>query len=271
MTQLALMVNVTAGTDEWKCPFPHTPRKHNKKNVIPAPSTANDAGKLSDNLDSESANDSSIEIKSVPDLLPVATGSSGNPNHMAKFVAHHLIPGNESWPSSELYKWLDKRKGHIKGDIGYDVNCATNGIDLPSSKAAGGWSGKSPNFQRKYSFACMSVDNKIRQFHDRHPAYSDFVIASLDKVAAKLDARPSRDMGCGHKHCQAGKKKPFTPPYGLNIRLRFIAARMRRKLYGSPRYWKKPIMTSRFAMMYKSQGLTQKQARKLLKTENFLY
>lgn len=239
--------------------------------MVPPPSKKNDAGKLSDNLDEESANDSSIEIKSVPDLLPVSTAASGNKNHKALFVAHHLVPGNEAWPDSELYKWIDKSDGHIKGDIGYDVNQASNGIDLPSSKAAGGWSAKSPGFQRKYAFACMAIDKKVRQFHDRHPAYSDFVIATLDKVATKLDGRASRDMGCGHKHCMAGKKKPFTPPYALNGRIKSIAGRMRRKLYGDPRRWKKPVMTSRFALMYKNQGLSQDQARELLKTENFLY
>ncbi|MFK8017514.1 MAG: AHH domain-containing protein [Gammaproteobacteria bacterium] len=271
MTQLGEMVSVAAGLDDWECPFPHNPRKHDRVNVIPDPSTANNAGKLSDNLDEESANNSSVTVKSVPDLLPVSTAASGNKNHLALFVAHHLVPGNESWPTSELYKWVDKRKGHIKGDIGYDVNSAVNGVDLPSSKAAGGWSARSPGFQRKYAFACMACDTRVRQFHDRHPAYSDFVIATLDKVAAKLDARPSRDMGCDDEDCFAGKKKPFAPPYALNGRLASIAGRMRRKLYGDPRRWKQPIMTSRFALMYKKQGLDQKQAREQLRTENFLY
>ena len=37
MAQLGEMISEIAGVDEWECPFPHRPRKHNKVNVIPDP------------------------------------------------------------------------------------------------------------------------------------------------------------------------------------------------------------------------------------------
>lgn len=256
------MVKAAAPLENWKCPFPHRKQDHDKENYVPPPTKKNDAKKLSSNLDAESEH---------LEPIPIATGQSGNKNHMAQYTAHHLIPGNESWPTSDLYKWIDKRKGHVKGDIGYDVNDATNGVDLPSNAAAGTWTSRTADFQKRYAFACMEACRKRRQFHDRHPAYSDFVVAVLDKIAAKLDAKPASKKGCGHKNCAAGKRKPYAPPYRVLPRLVTLAARLRNYLWGAPRTWRKPLMTSRFALMYKNQNLTQDEARDQLSTDQFSY
>jgi hypothetical protein len=256
------MVAVDASVDDWKCPFPHRPMKHDKTNVLPPPTTKNNASTLSSNLDTESKHVENIDIKFRSKGKSFA--------EEAQFTAHHLIPGNESWPpaKTQLYKWVDKRKNWIKGDIGYDVNSARNGVDLPGHTAAPAWS--DPVFQKDYSWACMTADIKDRQFHDRHPAYSDFVVNVLNKIATKLE-KFRVDAGCGKDDCGGAGKKKYDPPYALVDRTYGVAARLETRLIGSCRRWKKPVMTSRFALMYKTRGLSQAEARALLKTDQFKY
>jgi hypothetical protein len=259
--ELGELVNVVAGANQNDdCPFPHYERKHNKENYIPPPSSKNDAKKLSASLENES-----LHLAPIP--LTLADGTPAT----AQFTAHHVVPGNETWPTSKLYKWIDKRKGHVKGDIGYDVNDFTNGIDLPGNSGASGWSGKGPGYQRDYAFACMLADTKARQFHDRHKSYSNFVIKALDKIAAKLQA--TDQPGCGDEDCTAGSEKPYAPPYGVLSQIDGIATRLRSYLMGFTKNWRKPLMTSRFALMLKNKAsnMTQAEARKQLQSSNFKY
>jgi hypothetical protein len=263
MTQLGEMVKVAADVDKgWKCPFEHQPAVHNKKNVLPPGPEKNDAGALSDALDDASKHLENIDIS--------FTCKKKDYDLEAQFTAHHHIPGNESWPASktQLKKWVDKRENHIKGDIGYDVNAAYNGVDLPGHTAAPSWSDQ--QFQTRYAFACMACDTKDRQFHDRHPAYSDFVVQILNKIATKLTAEVKKG-GCGKKNCPASGGKKYDPPYRLLGRLIGVAARLEKYLVGDYRKWKKPVMTSRFALMYQNRLLTQPQAREQLRTKQFDY
>jgi hypothetical protein len=253
------MVNAAAAVDsDWKCPFPHRPKTHDKTNVLPPPKTENDAKKLSDALDAESKHVENIKIRFKCRQTDYRLE--------AQFTAHHLVPGNETWPKTKLYKWVDDRKGWIKGDIGYDVNSDRNGVDLPGHTAAPSW--RDQKFQSAYAFSCMTADTKDRQFHDRHPAYSDFVVNVMNKIATKLE-KERKDDGCGKKDCGGAGKKKYDPPYDLLERLYDVATRLETKLIGSCRKWKKPVMTSRFALMYKDRGLTQAQARAQLRKSEF--
>jgi hypothetical protein len=89
----------------------------------------------------------------------------------------------------------------------------------------------------------------------------------MDKVSSKLDEKPARDMGCDDELCQAGKKRPFAPPLGLKERIYAVCGRLSRYLWGHPSKWRKPIFTSRFALMYKKQHLSQADARAELKVD----
>lgn len=256
---VAAVVPKSPPTDQ--CPFAHRPRKHDKKNVVPPPATKNNAKTLSENLD-----DASLHVPPTPITLSDGTEA------MAQFSAHHLVPGNESWPKSKLYRWIDKRPGHVKGDIGYDVNSPRNGIDLPGHVAVSGWGASSPSFQADYAFTSMDADAVRRQFHDRHPAYSDFVIQALDKIAARLDAQVGNSAGCGKEDCPGNNKEPpFDPPYNVLELIYGISQRLAPKLSGSARKWRAPIITSRFALMYKNRKLSQQAARKMLDVSNFDY
>lgn len=261
MTELAESIAITTD-DPWSCPFSHYPVKNDKENHIPPPKTKNDATKLSKNLDGASEHLTPIDIK-----FKVATKDY---DHVAQFSAHHIIPGNEAWPNSDLYKWIDKREGHVSGDIGYDINMAENGVDLPSHTTEKSWTAKSPAYQKEFAFACMEADPSKRQFHDRHPAYSDFVVKVLNKIAAKLEVNEA--PGCGKKNCSAGNEKPFAPPMMLRPRLNRVSERLRKYLKGDESKWRKPIMTSRFALMYhkRASNMSQAQARNELKVDNFV-
>lgn len=239
------------------CPFEHRPREHKEENELPPPETKNDAAKLSTSLASASAH---LEVMNVT--------VAGRPERV-HFSAHHLLPGNETWPHTTLKKWIDKRDNHICGDVGYKVNAAHNGVDLPSHVAASSWA--SPLFQAEYAFAAMLADGQGRQFHDRHKSYSDFVTKVLDRIAATLDSKEV--PGCGKKNCGGAKQKPFDPPYGLLGRVRAVAGRLRTRLVGGSDTWEPPIITSRFALMLKNQasGMTQAQARDALKASRFDY
>jgi A nuclease family of the HNH/ENDO VII superfamily with conserved AHH len=262
VTELLEMVKVVAAVENWKCPFEHYPVKHDKENIVPPPTSENNAKTLSSRLDTESKHVKNISIrfqisgKKYPETV--------------KFTAHHLVPGNEAWPSSQLYKWIDARGGHICGDIEYDVNAAANGVDLPGNSAASRWAGDA--FQTRYAFNAMVADKKKRQFHDRHPAYSDFVVNVLNKIASKLQAKEP-DLDCGKTGCQGAKKVKgkYAPPYRLLGRIDGVALRLERKLTGDSRRWKKPVMTSRFANMFCKRGLSQDDARAQLETDQFIY
>ena len=109
----------------------------------------------------------------------------------------------------------------------------------------------------------MSADGKKRQFHDAHKAYSDLVWNALVKIAEKLD-RIVKAKGCGDPKCSASGTKKYDPPYEVKDQLYGVASRLRGNIWGPVSKWRAPIMTSRFALMYKNGGLTQEEAREAL-------
>jgi hypothetical protein len=260
MSELGEMVGVVADVDDqWDCPFEHRPMTHDKENFMPPPETKNNAKTLGTNLETESKRVENIPVRFQCHNVKYS--------EEVQFTPHHIIPGNESWPSSTLFKWVAESEGLICKDIGYDVNAASNGVDLPGHTAASSWT--DPSFQERYAFNAIVSDTKKRQFHDRHAAYSDFVVNVLNKIASKLEAKPK--PGCGKKHCGGSKAEPFDPPYQLLERLDGVALRLEKKLTGDARRWKAPLFTSRLSLMFCSRGLSQDEARKALETDKFDY
>jgi hypothetical protein len=258
-------VVVGKGLDE-ECPFPHYPSKPPKKKN----NWTNSSGQLGTALDTEWKNGQKLYLPHL-DKVKFGTGPSGRLNHTATYNPHHLIPGDASWPKTSLKKWMDE--GHVEHDIGYNVNSYENGIDLPSSnEMRGNWTFRTPDFQNRYAFAAMQVDSQTRQFHDAHKAYSDFVVNVLEKIAARLE-KIETDGGCGDPDCsmKGTKKKPFPTPVDLLPRVYGVSQRLSGYLWGNAKKWKKPLFTSRFALMYKNKRLTQEQAVEQLNPENFTY
>lgn len=245
-----------SGVEDMECPFPHAPETHDRKNEIP-PEVKNSGDVLGDKLEGETHHRKTATIRP-----PYAISSTDTIDKVG-YSAHHLIPGNEMWNDKghPLHAWIHKSKGNqVKGDIGYVNNEAFNGFDLPSQYLIDGWTSLSASVQEGYAYAAMAADKKERQFHDAHKAYSDMVWTALDKISAKLDAIVQA-KGCGDVDCAGTKQKPYDPPYKVLGQLEGVTGRLRKMLWGPPDKWKAPVMTSRFALMYKSGGMTQEQAR----------
>jgi len=250
--------------DNMACPFSHDGTElEPRENVFPPAGgkQLNNAATLAGNMG---------DAKHFSELIPIQVHGK---EEKTQYSAHHLIPGNESWPKTALKKWVDKKFNHIKENIGYDVNATENGASLP------GWTGfqygtgvfgkswGSYRFQQEYSFAAMRAVSENRQFHDRHSTYSKFVVKALNKISEKLDAkvRVKKPPGCGHKNCMGGDetKKKFNPPYELVARLDSVARRLESHVIGPKKTWKAPLFTSRWALAYAKSGTGAEAAKAL--------
>jgi hypothetical protein len=240
-----LFEEVALGTEDasaFECPFVHGAKEKTygkTKNVMPkmAEDEKNDSEKLK------------VELrKTEPDKIA------------DNYVAHHVIPGNNTWPKTRLLKWVDCRETPqtVDDNCGYDVNSAKNGIML-----LGGCKCKTPEEKVKHT-KNMMISSK-RQYHDAHTAYSEFMVNVLDKVAAKLqnDIDEGRLQNCKGEHCQGREKggRPYPPPVGLLNRVDGIVDRIREHLTASKENWKMPIFTSKFALMYHEGGTDTDRAR----------
>ncbi len=163
-------------------------------------------------------------------------------------AAHHLIPGNASLGKSQLFKssylWKD---GEAKGNIGYNVNSAPNGVWSPGNYAVRPWKSKSKEFKRAYAFAAMRATGT--QFHDAHEEYSVFVRNVLNKIKDKVDEQ--EDLWCLEAKRQKKRAKSpeeRKPLYPLVSRLHTVSARMSAMLTGGPVAWKVNIWTSTYAL-----------------------
>ena len=263
MTELleGIAVSLAFGDDEFKCPFEHDPEEdHDEENKIP-PDHTNSSGMLGTALKAESHHLTTAKI------TPPFKLKDGSTCDTAGYSPHHLIPGNEIWNDKghPLHAWIHKAAtgSKVAGDIGYVNNAKSNGVDLPSRHAfSGDWT-SSVGDQAGYTYAAMDADTKKRQWHDSHKAYSDMVWNTLEKISTKLNEFADK-KGCGKDHCPAKKSKPYDPPYAVVARLKGVAARLKGKVHGSPRRWKPPVMTSKFALMYKRRGYDQEKARQTL-------
>ena len=260
MSELGEMVAVTTISGEDECPYPHK-----AVDIVPLTNVfppkdgkeSNDAEKLAVAMTEEYHFTEMLDIK------------VNGEDEKAKFSAHHLIPGNGSWPKTKLKKWVDKRYNHITENIGYDVNGLKNGVSLP------GWPGiKYGTFgkawsqythQKEYAIEAMKSAHNNRQFHDSHSTYSEFVVKVLDKISEKLDANVKNkgNPGCGHKRCKPGSKKKFNPPVNLMRRINDSALRLEGYLVCSVSNWQMPLFTSKWGLAYKRE-IEGKEASKLL-------
>src|SRR5450631_4462198 len=133
MEQIA--VELTFGGDEFKCPFPHSPRKHTKKNEIP-PEVENSGDKLGAKLEGSSHHLETAKISPPFEIAPTVKID------VVGYAANHVIPGNEIWNDKghPLHAWVHKRvEDKVKGDIKYINNESYNGVDLPSHFLIPGW------------------------------------------------------------------------------------------------------------------------------------
>jgi A nuclease family of the HNH/ENDO VII superfamily with conserved AHH len=175
---------------------------------------------------------------------------------------HHCIPGRASLKGHfqhPILEAIEKSKGTITADIGYDVNGRKNGVWLPTiiEHFYAGYSNVDPvagiswgRLTRQYpmqqfSMAEAAMYEARRQFHDAHPDYSDHVKGRLDKLMDKL---VSRKMSCPEAGPKAKPNVP--PPYALVQWLDALSHTMASHLSNDPKRWKDPIFTSRHARAF---------------------
>ena len=166
------------------------------------------------------------------------------------YGAHHLIPGNDSLGSSDLF---EKKKlgpvadGEDKDNIGYNVNSANNGVWLTSNYAVKGWKADhDDSFKKAYAFLAM-LDSG-RQFHDAHRSpYAETVRGALNELNKLLESM--EDDGC--PFCGEGKDKG-SPSYHLNARLNAISRWLMTHLTSDAEDWKNNIVTSNWCKEYKN-------------------
>ncbi len=220
---------------------------------------------LADNFDEDSDPDGMAEdgVKFHNDAAKLGAALGGKPGDKTFYLgedlkpfpssvaAHHLIPGNASLKPSELFDSDYLRvAGKAKGNIGYNVNAAPNGVWLPGNYAQRPWGTDGAAFRAANpgltpkDYAFMAITHWRAQFHDAHGDYSKFVVQCLNEIYDKLEKSQSI-------WCPEAKDKEDKPEdrnlYALVNRLNTVSARMNRMLVFPTYNWKKNIFTSRFS------------------------
>jgi hypothetical protein len=167
-----------------------------------------------------------------------------------QWAPHHLIPGNASLRGSNIVPYLGcepviKRYGSDskikdKQSVGYNVNCAQNGVWLPSPYALS-MKNKWPTSQdAKLAYVEASIDQNggNKQFHMSHTQYSIKVAAILDRLADKLELLTSSGK-CDK--ADSKKSAKFDAPRALVSRLHQVSDQMKRLLTGP--VWRRPMVT----------------------------
>jgi len=260
--------------EKWTCPFPH------ESNIPAADNELEGVGTtLGKNMEAGSGtatrSDSSYHTANpvpYPNPAPVRIDDD---DYDVTMAAHHLIPAQESLKDCPILEYIDKDKGVIKENLGYDVNGTQNGIWLPGPYAVDGWGdmtleqedlpetakrattkakrqaalpGKlaGEQFQGNYSMGAME-DSK-RQFHDRHVDYSNFVRQYLEKIHVNM--LMVELQFCDKCKNRGSEKLP--PPLSLVARINGLSRTLSGYLIWPPSSWRAPLYTSSWAVLMRA-------------------
>lgn len=263
MTQMTLAVAVSiiqdAKHNEKTCPFCSEDAPEDKENFL-----NNDASKLRTsckNGDVTGEAEPCQGFKGSNEWNIVYTHPETGEEEITQVRSnpHHCIPGRASLKGEfehPILECIEKEKGTITGNIGYNVNKKENGIWLPAipEHFYGGYKGVDPvagiswgSLTRDYpepqfSMAEAAMHETKRQFHDAHEDYNEHVKGRLDKIMDKVIARKTNCPDAGPK-----TKPNVPPPYGLVLWMDGVSKTMSSWLSCDPKRWRSPIWTSRHA------------------------
>ncbi|MCW8876488.1 MAG: AHH domain-containing protein [Kangiellaceae bacterium] len=200
------------------------------------------------------------QSKDEPAEPQMPKGSTSIYNHTShgdyKNEAHHCISGKEIMQGEPIEKEITKNGGQYKGDTGYSINNAANGVFLPSypNKFKGKWSTKS--YDDKYKIMKHAMDAGKGQIHIG--GHSNHVIEEADKdypthikkdllkikkrIVEKSEECPFCVEGDGTP------KKPFVPPYKANQWLDNLSKQIKKEIAGPVSKWK--FYISKYAKDY---------------------
>lgn len=165
--------------------------------------------------------------------------------------AHHCISGNEIMKGHALEKIIANEDGEYKGQTGYTINTAANGVYLPSYPSKN-YSG---NQDEKYEIVKHAMVAGEGQTHiGGHSGYEnaagqDYPSAIKEELTSLQKRVLLKSEECPFCVENDGKpKKPYVPPYKLNQWLDNLSGNIFRKLKGPAEKW--PYFVSKYAKRY---------------------
>ncbi len=198
--------------------------------------------------------------KDSPASPQMPKGSSSIYNHSEHGAygneAHHCISGKEIMQGEPIERELTKNQGQYKGDTGYNINNAANGVFLPSfpNKFKGSWGAKSYN--EKYEIMKHAMEAGKGQVHigghaghtieEADRDYPTAIKEQLEKIKKRIVQKSEECPFC--VEADGTPKKPFVPPYKANQWLDNLSKSISRELEGSAENWE--LFISKYAKDY---------------------
>ena len=272
-----------AGKDDNGCPF--CPGEETKHDYISYGGAKNDVDNLRWNMSKPShKRELEKEAKTLekssgyPEAIKSPVNNSGykkkssvqgklayeNKEHgIYGYEAHHCISGNEILKDHPLDKIIMNKGNKYKGQTGYTINNAKNGVYLPSypRKYYGKW--EDMDSVEKYNIMALAMEAGEGQAHigchtghksDGGKDYPSMIQEELkaisDRVAKKSDECPF----CVDNDGKADK--PFIPPYKINLWLDVLSQDIESELTGAVATW--PYFISRYAKDYYNNKIASK-------------
>jgi len=224
-----------------------------------------DERKLASNLRAESE----ITSDTVGNIYPLPGGSDKTIGWEAKAgvledfpvemaaAPHHIIPGKASMAPSRLETWTLEEKGKIKEDVGYNIDCAQNGIFLPHlpeiywtrhkpgtkipmSKYYGQtWTDLSSSSKESIGFIIMGETNLQMHYTDHDDPYINVDNESTYDDECKQECNHLADfmnMKSMLAKCEDDDGK-LDPPYILVYKINAKSREIKGRITGSPQRW----------------------------------
>lgn len=171
--------------------------------------------------------------------------------------AHHCISGNEIMKDHEIEKIIANVSGKYKGQTGYTINNAANGVYLPSypTKYAG-------NPDQKYEIVKLAMAAGKGQTHigghsgHNDPGIEDYptkVKAQLTVLQRRIELKSEECPFCVENDGKS--KEPFIPPYKTNQWLDNLSGTIKYKLTCPAANW--PYFISKYAKRYCNEVLAE--------------
>jgi hypothetical protein len=177
---------------------------------------------------------------------------------------HHIIPGDASMEPSRLETWTCSDKGgKIKEDIGYNIDCAENGIFLPHlpeiyfTRHAPGTKQPMAKYYgqtwRKLSDSAkgsigdlVMIETMLQMHYTDHSAPYAHVDPDMnydDECKKECnDLADLMELFADNAQCADSDGK-LPPPYELVVRINAASSEVRGRITGFPRNWRSWVST----------------------------
>jgi hypothetical protein len=249
--------------DSEDCPF--CPGKETEHKWVTVKGIQNSSGKLRTSMNKPEANGCVQEGGTKPKdgVYPNQNKDEAKPSPNPIYThavygdygnqAHHCISGNEILKGHEIEKIIANESGDYKGQTGYTVNNAANGVYLPSYPE--NYSG---NDDEKYDIVKLAMAAGKGQTHigghsgHSNPGAEDYprkVKSQLAVLVRRIELKSEECPFCVENDGKA--KKPFIPPYKTNQWLDNLSGKIKKNLTCSAASW--PYFISKYAKRYHNE------------------